>query len=150
MDDIDFAYKIRNKNDCQKDISLMSQVARLKPSGVCKFKNRFFVNGVGFDGTMIDAGRLDRYSCALSAQGLKMDPSKWRKFFEAADGLHFVTVWKYPDGVVNVACECVRDFFEKTACPHAYVVKYLFAVPANCNRESNAYDKPKVREERRG
>jgi hypothetical protein len=79
-----------------------------------------------------------------------MDPSKRRELFEAADGLHFVTVWKYPDGVVDVACECV-DYFEKTARPHAYVVKYSFAVPANCNRESNnAYAKPKVREERRG
>jgi hypothetical protein len=67
MDDIDFAYKIRNKDDCQKDTSLMSQVARLKSSDVCKFKNGFFVNGVGFEGTMIDAGRLDRYFCALSA-----------------------------------------------------------------------------------
>jgi hypothetical protein len=71
----------------------MSQVARLKPSDVCKFKNEFFVNGVGFEGTMIDAGRLDRYSRALSAQGgLEMDPSKLRELFKAADGLHFVTV----------------------------------------------------------
>jgi hypothetical protein len=67
-----------------------------------------------------------------------MDPSKRRELFE-----DFVTVWKYLDGVVDVVGECV-DFFEKTACPHAYVVKYSFAVPANCNRESNAYAKPKV------
>jgi hypothetical protein len=135
MDNIDFAYKIHNKDDCQKDTSLMSQVARrLKPSDVCKFKNGFFVNGVGSEGTMIDAGRLDRYSRVLSAQGgLKMDPSKRRELFKAADGLNFVTVWKYPDGVVDVACECV-DFFEKMACSHAYVVKYSFVVPVNCNK----------------
>jgi hypothetical protein len=61
IDDVDFVYKIRNKADCQIDSSLMSQVANLKPSDVCPSRNCFFVNGVGFEGAVIDDERVNKY-----------------------------------------------------------------------------------------
>jgi hypothetical protein len=140
-------YRIRDKASLDLDRELMDLVCELdiKKDGYPLKNGSFFVNNRDFEGTVIDAARLTKYTKAIEGKFTVAEYEKRQEYFEAGSSLCYVSETVVLDGKKEWICSCVR-YWKTTACQHTYLIKYGHNEKLNDNKRRKK-DKKQNKEE---